>query len=273
MEIKDNNYYVVLSFMVKELHLKGIERDIYAIIYGFSQAEGRFTGSLQYLADWTCATKQGVLKAINRLLEKNLIAKNEYFKNNVKFIEYYVIEFNSIKLSLMGIKQSLPNNIEDNNTKNKDILHNNKLLNNKSLLEKNIKKSSDLLGKTKKLSNKEKLYNKLINEILVKSKLYQIEKIRDILIRWLNALLEINKLPSSNSLEDSLLDLEKYTDDEIIEAINNSIRAGYSRFYPKKIQKISADGINTERNLTDYEIKKMEESEKYIREKYGNNNK
>lgn len=154
---------------------------------------------------------------------------------------------------------------------NKQNTNNNNILDKKSskILEKNIKKSAELLEKTKKLTNKEKLFSKLKNEILVKSKLYQKEEIRDLLVRWLNALFEINKLPSSNSLEDSLMELEKFNDDEIIEAVNNSIKSGYARFFPKKIQKVSADGINLERKLTDYEIQKMEESEKYIREKYG----
>ncbi len=268
MEIKDNNYYVILAFMVKDLKLKGIEKDIYAIIYGFSQAEGRFTGSLQYLADWTCSTKQGVLKAITKLLNKNLIAKIEVVKNNIKFVEYYTTEFNTIKQSLTPIKQSLTNNIA-NNINNELLLDNNELLpNNNPLLEKNSKKAFDL-GKTKKMTKKELLYHKLLDEILVKSPLYQKDNIRDLLIRWIKALYEINKLPSSISLEDSLFELSKYDDNTIIEAINNSIKSNYSRFYINQKSYISSDGIDRNNKLTDYEIQKQEESYKYIEDKYG----
>lgn len=270
MEVKDNNYYVVLGFMVKDLQLKGIERDVYAIIYGFSQADGRFTGSLQYLADWTCATKQGVLKALTKLLEKQLITKIEVVKNNIKFVEYQATEFNSIKKSLIPIKQSLTNNIVnniDNNLLDKST---------KLLSEKNTKKSeiTDLgkiknikelnLGKTKRITQQEKLYHNLLDNILVKSKLYQNDTIRDLLVRWLNSLYELKKLPSSNSLEDSLLELEKYSINEIIDAINNSIKSGYPRFYPKHKENISSDGINRNSELTEYEKKKQEESEKWI---------
>ena len=116
--VKDGNYYVVQGFMVKDLELKGLEKDVYAIIYGFSQAENQtFTGSLQYLADWTNSSKQGILKCLNSLIEKGLIAKKENVINNVKFVEYYSTEFNGgIKQSLTGgIKQSLTNNIDYNN--------------------------------------------------------------------------------------------------------------------------------------------------------------
>ena len=81
--IKDGNYYVVQSFMVKDLHLKGLQKDAYAIIYGFSQAENQtFTGSLQYLADWTNSTKQGITKVLKELETFELIKKAKSGKGN-----------------------------------------------------------------------------------------------------------------------------------------------------------------------------------------------
>lgn len=123
--IKNENYITIQGFMVNELHLKGNELLVYAIIFGFCQSKDqRFTGSLQYLAEWTNSTKQGVLKNLKSLLEKGYIVKEEKLLKGVKFCEYYTTEFNGvlnkveqgIKQSLTeGIKQSLPNNI-DNNT-------------------------------------------------------------------------------------------------------------------------------------------------------------
>ena len=120
-KIKDGNYIVIQSFMVKDMKLKGNELLIYAAIYGFSQTENQaFTGSLQYLADWTNSTKQGVIKNLKSLVAKGYIAKDEQYINGVKFCEYRVTEFNTllnkveypIKQSLTPpIKQSLPNNI------------------------------------------------------------------------------------------------------------------------------------------------------------------
>lgn len=130
-KVKDGNYIVIQSFMVTDLHLKGTDLIVYAIIYGFSQAENQaYTGSLQYLADWTNCTKQGVMKNLKSLMQKGLIEKKETVLNDIKFCEYRVTKFNGvvnkvddgIKQSLTGgIKQSLPNNIGDDNiVNNKD---------------------------------------------------------------------------------------------------------------------------------------------------------
>ena len=127
-KVKEGNYVVIQSFMVTELNLKGNELIVYAIIYGFSQAENQaFTGSLQYLADWTNSTKQGVLKNLKSLVSKGLIQKKETSVCGVKFCEYYATEFNGvlnkveqgIKQCLTGgIKQSLTNNIDKDNKEN-----------------------------------------------------------------------------------------------------------------------------------------------------------
>ena len=134
--IKNENYITIQGWMINVLNLKGNELIIYAAIYGFSQTENQvFSGSLQYLADWTNSTKQGVMKNLKSLVEKGYIVKNEKIINSVKFCEYYATEFNTLlnkvdqgmQQSLTGgIKQSLPNNIDnissnDNKEKKKDI--------------------------------------------------------------------------------------------------------------------------------------------------------
>lgn len=88
--VNSENYVLIQGFMVKDLQLKGNELLIYAIIYGFSQAENQvFNGSLQYLADWINGTRQTVLNCIDKLIEKGYIGKNERIINGVKFCEYY----------------------------------------------------------------------------------------------------------------------------------------------------------------------------------------
>lgn len=130
-KVKRENYITIQGFMLTDLKLKGNELLIYACIYGFSQAENQvFNGSLQYLADWTNSTKQGVIKCLKSLEEKKFIVKKENFINGVKFCEYYATKFNTtlnnvdrgIQQSLIPpIKQSLPNNIDNNKNNNKEI--------------------------------------------------------------------------------------------------------------------------------------------------------
>ena len=126
-KVTRSNYISVLGFMVRDLQLKGNELLVYAIIYGFSQAENQvFNGGLQYLADWTNSTKQSVVRCLKSLTEKGYIQKNEKIINGVKFCEYYATKFNGvlnkvaypIQQSLTGgMQQSLPNNIGFNNLK------------------------------------------------------------------------------------------------------------------------------------------------------------
>lgn len=120
-KVKRENFITIQGFMLTDLKLKGNELLIYACIYGFSQAENQvFNGSLQYLADWTNSTKQGVIKCLKSLEEKGHIVKKENFINGVKFCEYYATKFNTpinnvdggMQQSLTGgVQQSLPNNI------------------------------------------------------------------------------------------------------------------------------------------------------------------
>lgn len=126
-KVKDGNYIVIQSFMVNDLQLKGTELLIYAIIYGFSQdGEQKFTGSLQYLADWTNSTKQSIINNLKSLVEKGLVGKKENIINGVKFIEYYSKNFNGgIQKILIPIKKILPNNIEYNINNNIEYNNNN----------------------------------------------------------------------------------------------------------------------------------------------------
>lgn len=134
-KVRNENFIAIQGWMVNDLKLKGNELIIYAIIYGFSQTDGQtFNGSLQYLADWTNSTKQGVIKNLKSLVDKGFIEKKEKIVNNIKFCEYYSTKLNGvlnkveqgikqsltpIKQSLTGgIKQSLPNNIDINNIDN-----------------------------------------------------------------------------------------------------------------------------------------------------------
>ena len=108
-KIRNENFITIQGWMVNELKLKNNELIIYALIYGFSQDnEQSFSGSLQYIADWTNSTKQGVSKAIKRLIEKGLIEKKDIMINGVKFCEYRATKFNG------GMQQSCTNNILDN---------------------------------------------------------------------------------------------------------------------------------------------------------------
>ena len=109
--MKSENYVVIHGWMVNELGLKGNDLMVYAIIYGFSQTEGqKFTGSLQYLAEWCNSTKQGILKNLKSLIDKGLIIKEEKAFNKVEYSTKFNGVLNKVEQS---VQQSLINNIVD----------------------------------------------------------------------------------------------------------------------------------------------------------------
>lgn len=204
MKIKDGNYINIQSFMVKDLKLKGNELLVYAIIYGFSQnGEDKYTGSIQYLADWTNSTKQGIMKCLKSLVEKCLIEKNEIFKNGVKFVEYNCSEFTSGKQSLLdnetkfngGSKQSLPNNIINN------------IENNNIIIKENIKE-----------------------------KYFENDELNETFIEYLNLRKKLKAVNSDRAIKMLINELNSYDDDVKIKMLEQSIVNSWKSVYPLKNQ-------------------------------------
>lgn len=80
------SHYVVYDWMTTELGLKGLEKELYAIIYGFSQdGESEFYGSLVYLSRITGATKRGIQKALTTLVNDGKLTKREVAGESSKY--------------------------------------------------------------------------------------------------------------------------------------------------------------------------------------------
>lgn len=116
----DNSYYIIHSWMTTKLNLKGLEREIYAIIYGFSRdGSGVFNGSVKYLANLTNSTERGVQKAITTLIDKGHIVKTVKVGQPSEFVA--VVSSNEpTNLVHPSPEQSSPNNIDINNIKKKN---------------------------------------------------------------------------------------------------------------------------------------------------------
>ena len=213
--MKSKNFITIQGWMRTELNLKGNDLLVYAIIYGFSQSDNqRFTGSLQYLADWCGATKQGIQKNLKNLLDANLIEKHEIDKNGVKLCEYSCIVYNSVT---QDIQLSCTNNI------------NNKQENNKVLSKDNT--SNFQFGRQK--PKKENLYSKCVSLILAKTDSHEL---RLLLASWLDMLLEKHKARGKqlyvNVFKGKLNMLDKYDVKDWKEIIEYNLQKGYEGFYP-----------------------------------------
>jgi uncharacterized phage protein (TIGR02220 family) len=120
-KIRDDNYFQVSGWMLNRLNLKGISLQVYAIIYGFSQdGESSFTGSLQYLCDFTNTSKPTVIKALKELVEKGFLLKTELEINGVKFNKYQA-NLPVVKNLYGGSKETLPGGSKETLPNNKDI--------------------------------------------------------------------------------------------------------------------------------------------------------
>ena len=75
--------------MINELNLKGSDLLIYAIIYGFSQGDKYYNGSIKYLTEFTALSSSTVYESINRLIDKGLIIKAKLRLNDGKKIDCY----------------------------------------------------------------------------------------------------------------------------------------------------------------------------------------
>lgn len=93
MDIKETNFVTIQGWMRTKLNLKGNELLIYAVIYGFSQADGtRFTGSRKYLSEWCGCSLATVDRTLNALVDKGLISKTAYItEHGYRAVEYAAI--------------------------------------------------------------------------------------------------------------------------------------------------------------------------------------
>jgi hypothetical protein len=212
-KIREDNYIMIQGWMVTELELKGNELLIFAIIHGFSQdGETRFTGGLQYLADWTNSTKQGISKNLKSLVNKGYIAKEEKIINGIKFCEYYATKFNGVlnkvewgmQQSLTPIQQSLTGGIKQSLTNNKD-----------NIINKNINSISNIDKKD---------YYPLD------------EKLNDAFKDFIQYRKKIRKPMTGKGVELAIKKLDSLTaDNDIkIEIINQSIMNGWTGLFPPK---------------------------------------
>lgn len=151
-KVNDENYFQVSGWMLNQLGLKGTTLQVFAIIYGFSQdGESYFTGSLQYLSDFTNTSKPTIIKSLKELVDKNIILKTENEMNGVKFNKYKA-NLQLVKKLKGGSKETLLPIKETLLGGSKETLHNNKDINNKNIINNNIKYIVEYLNKKARTS-------------------------------------------------------------------------------------------------------------------------
>jgi hypothetical protein len=126
------NYIVIQGWMVTRLKLSGSELMTFALVYGFSQdGESEFTGSISYICEWLNCSRPTVSKALDNLVQKNLLIKKTENINGVTF-NRYKISLQDVKNIYGGSKETLQGVVKNLYGGSKESLHNNTIYNNKN---------------------------------------------------------------------------------------------------------------------------------------------
>lgn len=89
LKISNDVFTITTVGMTVVLKLKGLEKEIFGIINGFSQDnESVFRGSLSYLTYVTGYNKTSVIRALKSLVLKGYVEKDEDFNYGVKYVTY-----------------------------------------------------------------------------------------------------------------------------------------------------------------------------------------
>lgn len=228
-----NNYINIQGWMCSKLKLSGNELLIYALIYGFSQdGISEFRGSRSYICKWFNISLPTVDKALNSLVDKNLITKREEIVNNVKYNCYKVILQGSkeslpgvVKNLYQGSKESLPNNT--NNNYNYNNTHN-------TIINNSITRTRTACDSSKKLVNKSKTKKSkkdtFIDKFLDICNEYEFsETVLTELQKFANMLAEMNTYSAEETIRQQLQALVDncLTDKQRVKVINDTIIRGW----------------------------------------------
>lgn len=87
--MKKNDYILIQAQMISDLHLKGNELLVFALIHGYTKdGRNRCRASLKYISGWIDTSKSAVIRAINTLEKAGYICRHTYLEGNVECVEY-----------------------------------------------------------------------------------------------------------------------------------------------------------------------------------------
>lgn len=261
IKVYDNNTFLVHAWMVTKLGLKTVERDVYAIVYGYSQdEESDFHGSISYISQITGYSRNSVCTALKSLVDKGYLLKEEKVENNIKYCRYrtsglYASENDEEKKrtsSLYGHTSSLYENKENIKADKKEniIINNNRKSGKKPITKNLYQKCSDSIKALEVSDNLQKLLHEYLGiRLKISDKpIYNVNQ-------W-NAILR--KLTEELAPND---------EDMQISIVKQSIERGYASFFPTNEKKQNSrrrvdKGVSCEQ----YTQEELAEIKKYQKE-------
>lgn len=234
--LKSENVVVIHGWMCNELELKGNELLIFALIYGFScDGVSSFFGSRKYIAETFNISLPTVDKALNGLLDKNFICKD----NSNGFPDVYYYNEGVVKKLYMGCKETLQGGVKKLYRGCKETLPNN-ISNNKKPIQKTISKDivQNLVqeDKPKKKNQFQKCLD-MVNDYTTNSELR--EKLLESYKLFNENSREAGRPFYANNFKGKLNTLSELATDSAtqIKIVEQTLKLGYNSFYELKNDK------------------------------------
>lgn len=267
--INRDDYIVIQGWMVTELGLKGNDLMAYALINGFTREQNTyFTGSLQYVADWLNIERRSVTRTLKRLVEQDLLLKEETYVNGVKFCKYKAIrpsegcrqnEDTIDKMSPdkndMAIDKMSPNNIDIYTNTSNNINNNNNKLN--TIFNNKEKKHKNTIAQD---------LEKAVNEYTTNEELRQ--ALREFIQMRKDLKSPIKTLNGFKRLLGTLNKLAPKTEDKI-KIVNQSLDHEWKSFYELKTNQLSYKNKNMNNG---YLVGNYKPTEKTLKELHKRDN-
>lgn len=205
--------------MRKELGLSGNELLAYALIYGFSQdGESTFRGSLSYVAEWLGCSKQTAITTLRKLVGKGLVERIEEPINGILFVRYRI---------LTGGQNSLLGESKNLTTPSQNSLPNNNSKDNKE--DKKEKETKEKVPSEAILDAR--LYDTVIGSMI--NEYTQSPKLNEALRSFIGYRKKKRAPMSDVAVKLMLKKLAPFSEEEQIEAIENSIVSNWAGVFPK----------------------------------------
>lgn len=88
---------IVFGWMINKLKLKGLQKDLYALLYKYSMEGQYFYESLSYLAEWANCSTKTVQRLLDELEKLGYINKKVICENNTRRCKYSCVPLEEIK--------------------------------------------------------------------------------------------------------------------------------------------------------------------------------
>lgn len=233
-----SSYFIIYDWMIQELHLKGSELLIYAIIYSFCSANGTpFDGSLSYLSQRSGMTTRNVSFSLKSLINQNLLIKKENNNHGVSLPIYEIVKsFHTPRKNFFTTTENFSPKIKDSKKEEIELYKYNSLSKKESEeREQNVSLSSNENDTETDTKPKRQTFDDILNSWVAKNiQEHRRAEVKSLLIEWLK-IRKASKVPNTNkSIElnlDKLIKSSKQSSLDLISYLKEVITRGYAAFY------------------------------------------